>query len=173
MSNTEAAPIEQAWFRQFWPWFIISIPAATVVACMYTIFLAVSTSDSLVVSAKGGVDVATEAAIAAERFAAAQGMRGEIAVDPSTGLMTLTVDNLPEAARMQALTMDFSHPAFAARDHSIRFLPAISDEGAVFVGQQAIAMDDRWYVVLENDEWRLTGNWNGEDRAILLPRGAQ
>ena len=37
------------WYRQFWPWFIISIPALTIVAAMITITIAVKTDDGLVV----------------------------------------------------------------------------------------------------------------------------
>ncbi|WP_174564729.1 FixH family protein, partial [Solemya elarraichensis gill symbiont] len=36
------------WYRQFWPWFIISIPAGTVVAAFITIYIAVDGADPLV-----------------------------------------------------------------------------------------------------------------------------
>ena len=36
------------WYRQFWPWVLISIPATTVVACMVMISLAVMSDDGLV-----------------------------------------------------------------------------------------------------------------------------
>ena len=163
------------WHRQFWPWFLISIPATTVVACMFTIYLAVTTSDSLVVSSDGGVDVVTERALAAEKQAAALGMRGELLVDPQTGIITLALHNLPEAGASKTLSLDFSHPAFAGRDHSIDLLPSASAN--VFVGQQAAPMNERWYMVLQQDDWRLTGVWEGGSgtdtgRALLLPRGA-
>ena len=35
-TTTDIAP----WYRQFWPWFVISIPAATVIACLVTIVIA-------------------------------------------------------------------------------------------------------------------------------------
>ena len=85
------------WHRQFWPWFLISIPAMTVCACMFTIYLAVTTSDSLVVSADGGVDVVTERALAAEKQAALYDMRGKLLLDETTGLISLSLDNLPES----------------------------------------------------------------------------
>ncbi|MDJ0916430.1 MAG: FixH family protein [Woeseiaceae bacterium] len=165
------------WHRQFWPWFLISIPAATVCACMFTIYLAVTTSDSLVVSvsAESGVDVVTERALAAEKFAAALDMQGELIYDRDTGLVTLTLTNLPDSAQPTSLSLDFSHPAFVRRDHSIELLPSPSDN--VFVGQQMAPMDERWYMVLQQDDWRLTGVWDGaqgyNDRALLSPRGAR
>jgi len=37
------------WYRQFWPWFIISLPAAAVIAGIITFWLALSRPDPLVV----------------------------------------------------------------------------------------------------------------------------
>jgi hypothetical protein len=37
------------WYRQFWPWFIIALPAAAVIASFFTLWLAVSNPDYLVV----------------------------------------------------------------------------------------------------------------------------
>ena len=37
------------WYRQFWPWFIIALPAAAVVASFFTLWLAISRPDYLVV----------------------------------------------------------------------------------------------------------------------------
>jgi len=41
------APIPP-WYRQFWPWFLISLPATVVVASIITINLAVKSNDGLV-----------------------------------------------------------------------------------------------------------------------------
>jgi len=37
------------WYRQFWPWFIIALPAAAVIAGFFTLWLAISRPDYLVV----------------------------------------------------------------------------------------------------------------------------
>ena len=37
------------WYRQFWPWFIIALPASVVVASFFTLWLAISNPDQLVV----------------------------------------------------------------------------------------------------------------------------
>jgi len=37
------------WYRQFWPWFIIALPTAAVIASFITLWLAVSNPDPLVV----------------------------------------------------------------------------------------------------------------------------
>ena len=37
------------WYRQFWPWFIIALPASVVVASFFTLWLAISNPDQLVI----------------------------------------------------------------------------------------------------------------------------
>ena len=37
------------WYKQFWPWFIIALPASVVVASFFTLWLAISNPDPLVV----------------------------------------------------------------------------------------------------------------------------
>ncbi len=44
-ANTQEPP----WYRQFWPWFIIALPASAVIASLITFYLAVSRPDYLVV----------------------------------------------------------------------------------------------------------------------------
>jgi len=38
------------WFRQFWPWFIIALPASAVIASFISLWLAVSNPDQLIVT---------------------------------------------------------------------------------------------------------------------------
>ena len=37
------------WYRQFWPWILISIPLLTVIACIITLLIALKHPDQLVV----------------------------------------------------------------------------------------------------------------------------
>ena len=37
------------WYKQFWPWFIIALPASAVIASFFTLWLAISNPDHLVV----------------------------------------------------------------------------------------------------------------------------
>lgn len=50
LKNINPAPIEiLPWYKQFWPWFIIALPASVVVASFFTLWLAISNPDHLVV----------------------------------------------------------------------------------------------------------------------------
>ena len=48
--HSKLAPGEGVpWYKQFWPWFIIALPASVVVASFYTLWLAISHPDPLVI----------------------------------------------------------------------------------------------------------------------------
>ena len=163
------------WYRQFWPWFIIALPASAVVASLYTVSLAVRTSDSLVVSSEDGMDVVASRHLAAERFAAARGLEASIVIDLQSGAIraTLTADGAVEWPK--SLQLLFSHPAFADRDRDVTMTAAMPDEDGnpVWSGHLVDVPDGRWYVVLaDGDNWRLSGSWSGATLLQLAPAGA-
>jgi len=49
--NPGQAPVPiEPWHKQFWPWFIIALPASAVIASFISLWLAVSNPDYLVVT---------------------------------------------------------------------------------------------------------------------------
>jgi hypothetical protein len=48
-SKPDAQQIEP-WYRQFWPWFIIALPASAVIASFFTLWLAISNPVQMVVT---------------------------------------------------------------------------------------------------------------------------
>ena len=61
----------QPWYRQFWPWFLIALPATAVVASLYTVWLAASNPDTLVVDDYRRIGKSTHARQERDRAAAA------------------------------------------------------------------------------------------------------
>ncbi len=163
------------WYRQFWPWFIIALPASAVVASLYTVSLAVRTTDSLVVTSEDGVDVVTGRHLAAERFAAARGIRATLSINPDSGAIEarLAADETVEWPK--TLQLLFSHPAFADRDRRVTLTAAMpdSDGTPVWTGHFVDLPGGRWYVVLaDGDAWRLSSSWSGAAVLHLEPAGA-
>ena len=164
----------EPWYRQFWPWFVISIPAMTVVACMYTIFLAVTTSDSLVLASPDGIDQETARQLSAEAYAAELGLSSTVVINAETGVVTAEVANLPERFRNLALTLAFQHPTVAGMDREISLLPTPAAENAVFVGTLTSVPQGRWYLVMRQDhDWRVTSTYTGATETRMEPRGAR
>lgn len=48
MGAGQITPPVVPWYRQFWPWFLIALPASVVVAGFFTLYLAIKYSDDLV-----------------------------------------------------------------------------------------------------------------------------
>ena len=171
MKEEDAKP----WYRQFWPWFIICLPASAVIASLYTVSLAVRTTDSLVVSSDDGMDIVTERHLAAERRARDLGLRASVRIESSTGAMLATVTASKHVEWPKTLELLLSHPAFAHRDQTITMTAALpdADGNPTWSGYLVDATDGRWYVVLnDGDNWRLNGSWSGSSIVELVPAGA-
>ena len=160
------------WYRQFWPWFIIALPAASVVGGLTTLWIAMQTSDSLVVQSEDGVRNASDRRIAAERFAARAGLTAGIDIDRDTGAVTAVMRTGKLETVPATLEFELSHPAFADRDAAITLSIAMPDAAGNpgWVGQLTNIPDERVYAVLRSgDTWRLTAEWQGEPSLTLYP----
>ena len=160
----------QPWYRQFWPWFVIMLPATAVVASLYTLSIAMRSEDSLVVDAGRSVSAATEQALAAEDRAREIGLTATVSIDLQSGALSATLDSAATLPSPDAMQLNFSHPAFADRDLALtlnRAMPNAAGESQ-WVGHLVQVPKGRWYVVLQaDDEWRLNGTWSGETRMTL------
>ena len=163
------------WYRQFWPWFIIALPASAVVASLYTVSLAVRTTDSLVVTSEDGMDVVASRHLAAEGFAAERGVRATLTFDLESGAIQAKLTAETAVDWPKTLELLFSHPAFANQDRRITMTAAMpdSDGSPVWSGHFVDVPGGRWYVVLaDGDAWRLSGSWSGASVLQLEPAGA-
>lgn len=161
----------EPWYRQFWPWFIITLLSASVIAGLTTLWIALQTSDSLVVQSDAGMQIVAARRIEAEQLAAELKLAALIDIDRGSGAVSATIRDgilrLPPAE----LQLEFAHPAFASRDQVLSLYRAQPDaDGNLvwsghFVEQPAAG---RWYVTLQsNDDWRLSAEWRGEPQMLL------
>ena len=161
----------EPWYRQFWPWFIIALLSSSVIAGLTTVWIALQTSDSLVVQSDSGMQIVAARRIDAEQLAAELKLAALIDIDLQTGAVAATIrDGLlqPPPAELQ---LEFAHPAFAERDQLLPLYRAQPDpDGNLvwsghFIDQPATG---RWYVTLQsNDDWRLSAEWRGEPQILL------
>ena len=168
MNDTDPLP----WYRQFWPWFLILLPATAVVASLYTVSLAVRTTDSFVTQSEHGMDVVTERHLAAERRALELGLSATVAIDTDSGAINSILHSTRDADWPQTVQLLFSHPTDVRRDAFVTLTAGIpTPEGRpVYAGHVVDVPDGRWYLVLSfGDEWRLNGEWYGERTIRLLP----
>ena len=163
------------WYRQFWPWFIIALPASAVVAGLTTLWIAMQTTDSLVVHAEDGVRKAADRRILAQRLASEMNLAAMVAIDPDTGTVSAVMRSGAIEAIPATLDFDRAHPAFADRDQAVTLNKALPDEDGnpVWVGHFVTVPDGRYYAVLRSsEEWRLSAEWQGETSLMLRPDGS-
>ncbi len=166
----------EPWYRQFWPWFIIALPATAVVASLYTVSLALRSQDSLVTAAPDGMDVIAERHLRAEARAAELGLEALLSVNTETGAIAVTIASSADATLPQAVDLLFSHPTDVRRDRRVTLSAAPPDEEGArsWVGFITPVPGGRYYVVLTPPDgtarpWRVNGVWQGTGEARLLP----
>ena len=162
------------WYRQFWPWFIIALPASAVVAGLYTLWLAMQSNDSLVVRSDEGLNVVTEKNSAAEQAAARLGLSALMEIQLESGAVVVSLSAHPDAEFAHSLSLQLRHPTIASRDSSAELHRAMpnTDGNPTWSGHFVSPPTGRRYVTLSSgDFWRLSGEWSGEATVRLDPAG--
>ena len=153
------------WYRQFWPWFLIALPATAVVASLYTVWLAASNPDTLVVDDYRRIGKTTHARQERDRAAAALGVRAVVIVGTAD---EVRVELQLSQPRPDALWLELIHPTLAERDRAI----PLNWSGTAWQGRLPVDPESRWYVQVapENGAWRLAGPLApGQTRLELSP----
>ena len=160
------------WYREPWPWILMSGPVAVVVAGLITAYIAVATDDPLVVDNYYKEGLAINQVLERDRAATQGGYRAQVmfSEDHARVRVHLTAgrDALPGALRLRLV-----HPTRAQLDRTatLRATQAGWYEGEIADMTTAA----RWRIHLEGEQrdWRLTGEWHSaEGNALVLqPRG--
>ena len=115
MQQTAAEKL-RPWYRQAWPWFLISLPASAVIGGIITLMLAVNSPNALVVDDyyKEGLAINQRK----QRLATADtmGMTGLLRSDGKQ--LTLSLTSQP-AVTEQALTLNIIHSTRAELDREL------------------------------------------------------
>jgi len=158
------------WYKQFWPWFLIALPATAVVASLYTVYLAASNPVSLVVDDYAKIGLATQQTFERDQRAAELSLSARLVIGQGeTPQLDLTLagdlDPLPPV-----LILTLSHPTVPGLDQRVDLLPQDGHYTGVLPGRQA-----RYYLQLEpaDRSWRLGSEMHSNSELITLaPRTA-
>lgn len=145
--NKSALP----WFRQSWPWFLLSLPATAVIAGFITFWLAVESDDGLVADDYYKQGLALQQSIARDKEATRLGLAAQLRFD--NGRVVLNLSSAGMAAP-NAVFLSLIHPTRPEMDRAISL---VGDNGNYTASTDAL--DGRWQVLLEDESraWRLTG----------------
>ncbi len=153
---------KKPWYRQFWPWFLISLPATVVVAGFVTLYIANKYSDDLVADEPYKVGLAINLQLEKKQVAEQRGVEASfifLGVDDERRVeVQLTQSNEGDVLRLA-----LSHPLEADQD----FETTLQHSGSGrYIGKLDYAIAPRWHWTLESTgltPWRLDGSIQPSD----------
>ena len=150
---TNPALHSKPWYREPWPWFLISLPAAAVVAGITTVWIAATSADGLVVGDYYKAGLAINQTLA--RDDAARALALTATLQNKAGALTLAL-----GGRMQTypelLTLTLAHPTRQGMDQTL----VLSHAGGGHYRTSLPALPDgKWHAQLTDvtAAWRLSG----------------
>jgi len=155
------------WYREPWVWLMIALPMSAVIGGMITIYLAVSTSDGLVVDDYYKRGKAINMDLARDEAAARYQLQATIDLNLRDNLMQIQLQSAAETLPKQ-LTFSLLHPTQPGRDQVIVLRHA---GDGVYYGDIDEVARGNWYLQLEADDWRLSGKMQIPllDKLVLQP----
>lgn len=146
------ADVEKPWYRQFWPWFLIALPATAVVAGLTTLTIAILNQDSLVQDDWYKDGKAINQSFARDNLATSLALTADLRLDDVTGEVQVRVSGKNGFLPPASLMLVFSHPTQAHLDQTVA-LTRRADGHYQGVLQQGLK--GSYYIELGNTEWRL------------------
>ncbi len=158
MNASKAPP----WYKQRWPWILISLPATSVVLGMVLLYFAITTADGLVVDDYYREGRAIDRTIARSVHAAELGLVADVSIRSEELSIRLAANE--SSTLPSALVVTIAHPTRSGRDQNL----ILNGHGGAFSGPVAPLTAGRWLIQLEDEArtWRLRG-------AVYLPAETQ
>ena len=157
------------WYRQFWPWALIALPATAVIASIATLIIAMQNPDGLVVDDYYKQGLAINQTLARDRHARFLGLQASGRIG-SDGRVELALSGKQPVAA-DRLRLRLLHPTRANQDQML-WLTAAETAGH-YRGQLETPQAGYWHLLLEPEKggWRLVGrlHWPGEGQIALAP----
>ncbi|HRE17678.1 MAG TPA: FixH family protein [Rhodocyclaceae bacterium] len=158
-TNTDGHP----WYREPWPWILMTGPAVVIVAGSITAWLAISTNDGLVAGDYYKQGLAVNQRLQRERHAQELGVRAEVMRSGRQVRLLLSNGGLDPQA---SLNLKILHPTQPGGDQTVTLRPQAD---GFFAGELSDDFAGRRYVMLEDPagQWRLQGEWPADGRQSL------
>jgi hypothetical protein len=151
--NSLSAPTCKPWYREPWPWFLISLPATAVIAGLTTVWIAFSSADGLVVGDYYKAGLAINQTLARDDAARALGLSATLVNKDGTLALSLAgrLKTYPER-----LALTLAHPTRQGLDQVL----TLHHTGAGHYHATLPVMPaGKWHAQLVDaaSTWRLSG----------------
>ena len=144
---------KKPWHRHPWVWLMIALPMTAVIGGMVTLYIAVTTSDGLVVDDYYKRGKAINMDLARDRAAATHQLQARLAIDLQYRRVTLKLQ-AQDYELPAVVTRAIVHPTRAGHDQVVQL--QMVDAGR-YAGTVSGLAPGRWHVQLAAADWRLSG----------------
>lgn len=152
------------WYREPWPWLLMSGPVLVIVAGVITTWIAVTTSDGLVTDDYYKQGLAINQTLDRGALAARHGYHAELRFEAGRHEVVLNLTAKADSPQADLLRLRVVHPTRAGRD-ALVLLRRGSDGSYRGVAPELAA--GRWLLVLEDADasWRIDGEMKHPEQA--------
>lgn len=164
--GTEPLP----WYRHAWPWLLMFGPAAVILAGAYTIWLAISHPDAMVVDDYYKQGKAINQDLRRDRAAAELGLHAGLRYDPAAEKLAGEIGG-KVAVPEEVLRIRLIHSTQPVKD--IQLLTRVDRDGRFSASLPAMERA-HWQILIENERgtWRLHSEWSWpKQQAVEIKAG--
>lgn len=170
MSAVYAPPsAEPRWYRQFWPWVLLGLPATAVVASLATFWIASRDPDGVIAEDYYKQGLAINVDQGRSIAAAKLGLHGDLALDADNGRLVVGIAAETAGVTLPVtLTLRLLHATRSGIDLT---LPLQRVAPGRYEAALPVLAAGRWNLQLTADAWRLDGSLSAphETAVSLLP----
>lgn len=151
------------WYKEPWPWILMTGPAVVVVAGIYTAWLAISSADGLVSDDYYKKGLSAGKTIASSERAQVLAVKAAITLDRERISVRLEGKERVFVAP-ESVFLTLSHPTRAGMDQGV----VLAKTGSSYSAPFRLPSAGHWLVLIEDDvkSWRLMGN-------VVLPASGE
>lgn len=157
---------DKPWYKHSTAWLLFMGPIIVVFAGIYTAWLAFHMDDGMVVDDYYQEGKAINQRLTRDNTASAAQLQATLLLGQNQKTVRVILQNQQNIDVGDHLILRFQHPTQSSADI---VLPLKSLAPNTYEATAAAALNDRWYVSIEEAHWRLTGEWKVEpDSSIIL-----
>lgn len=144
------------WYKQFWPWFLMALPASAVIGGIVTIVIAMTNPDGLVKDDYYKAGLGINRVLEREQKAMSLGLSAAIQWQPAEQQLSVQL-TAHQPVASERLLLELIHPTRSGQDIHV---PLLHQDGGLYTGLLAETPSaGNWYLFItpEDKSWRLNG----------------
>ncbi len=165
MSNQASEQQIKPWYKQFWPWFIIALPASAVIAGITTVIIAFNNADSMVVDDYYKEGKAINQRTDLQNTAYEKGLQARLERLEGNFIYIRFNGTQPQS---DVLSLNFVHPTFSEKDFVMSLKRQLDGS---YQGLSPNPTDGRWYLRLSDpQQWLIKSELSAASKSLdLIP----